>query len=340
MALPVKSERLSGMEKAAILLLTLGEGQAGDILSRLDDREVQLIGQKISKLEIIPTKQMSNVLEEFIQTMEAPEAIVVRGDQFFKNTISRSMDLSRQEDLLEKLDLETTPDFFQKIKKLDPRTVASFLRNEHPQTVSLVLAHLERHQAGQVLALFPENLQMEVVRRIASLDQVSPAIIEEIDTALREEIALVEEVGGRLVGGPQSVAEIINQMERTQESNILKRLEEEDQEDLAEEIRRFLFTFEDLLGVEDRGLMALLKEVNTQELALALKAATDELKESFFRNMSNRAAEMLQEELEIMGPARLRDVEAAQQKIIQVAKRLEAEGQLVLTSKGGEDVFI
>jgi len=340
MALPVKSERLSGMEKAAILLLTLGEGQAGDILSRLDDREVQLIGQKISKLEIIPTKQMSNVLEEFIQTMEAPEAIVVRGDQFFKNTISRSMDLSRQEDLLDKLDLETTPDFFQKIKKLDPRTVASFLRNEHPQTVSLVLAHLERHQAGQVLALFPENLQMEVVRRIASLDQVSPAIIEEIDTALREEIALVEEVGGRLVGGPQSVAEIINQMERTQESNILKRLEEEDQEDLAEEIRRFLFTFEDLLGVEDRGLMALLKEVNTQELALALKAATDELKESFFRNMSNRAAEMLQEELEIMGPARLRDVEAAQQKIIQVAKRLEAEGQLVLTSKGGEDVFI
>ena len=241
---------------------------------------------------------------------------------------------------MDKLDWETSPDFFQKIKKLDARTVASFLRNEHPQTVALVLAHLERQQAGQVLAVFPEDLQVEVLRRVASLDQVSPAIIEEIDAALREEIALVEEVGGRLVGGPQSVAEILNQMERTQETGILKRLEEEDQGELAEEIRRYLFTFEDLLGVEDRGLMALLKEVNTQELALALKAASDELKNKFFQNMSSRAAEMLQEELEIMGPARLREVEVAQQRIIQVAKRLETEGQLVLTTKDSDDVFI
>jgi len=147
-------------------------------------------------------------------------------------------------------------------------------------------------------------------------------------------------VGGRLVGGPQSVAEILNQMERTVEAAILKRLEEEDQEDLAEEIRRYLFTFEDLLGVEDRGIMSLLKEINTQDLALALKAASDELKMKFFKNMSSRAAEMLQEELEIMGPVRLRDVEAAQQKIIQIAKRLESEGQLVLAGKGSEDVFI
>lgn len=340
MAGPVRSERLSGTEKAAILLLSLGEGRAGDILGRLEDREIQLLGQKISKLEFIPVKQIANVLEEFTKMMEAPEALMVRGEQFFKNTLSRSMDVKRQEDLLDKLDFETSPEFFQKIKKLDARTVASFLTNEHPQTVALVLAHLERQQSGQVLALFPEDLQVEVLRRVASLDQVSPAIIEEIDAALREEIALVEEVGGRLLGGPQSVAEILNQMERTQEANILKRLEEEDQGDLAEEIRRYLFTFEDLLGVDDRGVMALLKEVNTQELALALKAASDELKDKFFRNMSSRAAEMLQEELEIMGPARLREVEGAQQRIIQVAKRLETEGQLVLKIKDTEDVFI
>ena len=340
MAGPIRSERLSGTEKAAILLLSLGEGRAGDILSRLEDREIQLLGQKISKLEFVPVKQIANVLEEFTRMMEAPEALMVRGEQFFKNTLSRSMDVKRQEDLLDKLDFETSPDFFQKIKKLDARTVASFLTNEHPQTVALVLAHLERQQSGQVLALFPEDLQVEVLRRVAGLDQVSPAIIEEIDAALREEIALVEEVGGRLLGGPQSVAEILNQMERTQEANILKRLEEEEQGDLAEEIRRYLFTFEDLLGVDDRGLMALLKEINTQELAMALKAASDELKDKFFRNMSSRAAEMLQEELEIMGPARLRDVEAAQQRIIQVAKRLETEGQLVLKIKDTEDVFI
>jgi flagellar motor switch protein FliG len=335
-----KTEKLSGAEKAAMLLVSLGEGNAGEILKRLDDKEVQILGQRISRLEVVPTKQLANILDEFHRMMEAPEALVVRGDQFFKNTISRTMDMKRQEDLIDSLDLETSPEFFQKIKKLDSRTLASYMRNEHPQTVALVLAHLERTQAGAVLSQFPENLQMEVVRRIASLDQVSPAIIEEIDTALRDEISLVEEVGGRAIGGAQSVAEILNQMERSVENNILKRLEEEDYESLAEDIRRYMFTFEDLLGVEDRGIMALLKEVNTQELALALKAASDDLKEKFFRNMSSRASEMLREELEIMGPARLRDVEASQQKIIQIAKRLEAEGQLVLAGKGGEDVFV
>jgi flagellar motor switch protein FliG len=335
-----KSDKLSGAEKAAMLLVGLGEGNAGEILKRLDDKEVQILGQRISRLEMVPTKQLASIMEEFNKMMEAPEALVVRGDQFFKNTISKTMDMKRQEDLIDSLDLETSPEFFQKIKKLDARTLASYMRNEHPQTVALVLAHLERAQAGAVLSQFPENLQMEVVRRIANLDQVSPAIIEEIDTALRDEISLVEEVGGRAIGGAQSVAEILNQMERATENNILKRLEEEDYEALAEDIRRYMFTFEDLLGVEDRGVMALLKEVNTQELALALKAASDDLKEKFFRNMSSRAADMLREELEIMGPARLRDVEASQQKIIQIAKRLEAEGQLVLAGKGGEDVFV
>ncbi len=336
----LKPERLSGADKAALLLLSLGETNAGEILKRLDDKEVQILGKRISTLDVVPTKQLAAILDEFYRMMEAPEALVVRGDQFFKNTISRTMDMKRQQDLIDNLDLDTSPEFFQKIKKLDSRTVASYLRNEHPQTVALVLAHLERPQAGAVLSQFPENLQMEVVRRIANLDQVSPAIIEEIDNALKDEISLVEEVGGRAIGGAQSVAEILNQMERSVESSILKRLEEEDYEALAEDIRRFMFTFEDLLGVEDRGIMSLLKEVNTQELAMALKAASEDLKEKFFRNMSTRAAEMLREELEIMGPARLRDVEAAQQKIIQTAKRLEAEGQMVLAGKGSEDVFI
>jgi len=336
----LRGEKLTGLDKAALLLFSLGEGRAGELLKLLDDNEIQLIGQKISKLDVVSTKQLADIIEEFLKMMEAPDALVVKGDLFFKNTLSRAIDSKRQEVLMDKLELDKTPEFFQKFKKLDPRTVASFLRNEHPQTVALVLAHLDRAQAGAVLAQFPENLQIEVVRRVANLDQVSPAILEEVDAALREEISMVEEVGGRAVGGAQSVAEILNQMERTHEANILKRLEEFDEEELAEEIRRYLFTFEDLLNIEDRGIMTLLKEVNTQDLALALKAASEELKNKFFKNMSSRAAEMLQEELEIMGPVRLRDVEAAQQKIIQIAKRLEAEGQIVLSSKGSEDVFI
>ncbi len=336
----LKSEKLSGADKAALLLLGLGEKQAGEILRHLDEGEIQMLGQKISRLAVVPPKRMAAILEEFGKMLETPEALVVRGGQFFKNSICRTMDDPRQQKLMDKLDLDADPDLFQKIKKLDSRTVASFLRHEHPQTAALILTHLERLQAGQVLAQFPENLQLEVVRRIAGLDQVSPAIIGEIDAALKEEITQAEEEDGRAMGGPQSVAEILNRMERATESTILKGLEDEDQEDLAREIRRHLFTFEDLLRVQDRGIMTLLPEINHQELALAFKAASQEIKEKFFRNMSERAAEMLQEELETMGPVRLRDAEAAQQNIIQAAKRLEAQGALVLSGKGGEDVFV
>lgn len=335
-----KGDKLTGPQKAAILLLGMGESFASEVFKHLDDKEIQLLGQQIAKIDVIPTRQLASIVEEFTKTIESPENLRIRGDLFFKNSIAKTLEEPRQQVLLENLEFEESPDLFQKIKKLDSKTVASFLRNEHPQTMALVLTYLDRAQAGAVLAEFPENLQVEVIRRIAFLDPVPTGIVEEIDAALKEEIALVEEVGGRIIGGAQSVAEILNQMERAAEGKILKRLEEEDQEELADEIRRYMFTFEDLLAVDNKAIMTILKEVNAQELALALKAASDELKDKFFKNMSERAANMLQEELEIMGPVRLRDVEAAQQNIIQTAKRLEAKGTIVLASKGAEDVFI
>ena len=335
-----KVDKLTGPQKAAMLLLGMGESFASEVFKHLEDKEIQLLGQQIAKLDVVSTRQVADIIEEFTKMMESPESLRIRGDLFFKNTIAKSLEGPRQQQLLENLDFEDSPDLFQKIKKLDGKTVANFLRNEHPQTVSVVLAHLDRSQAGAVLSEFPENLQVEIIRRIAYLDPVPPGIIEEIDTVLKEEISLVEEVGGRAIGGAQSVAEILNQMERAAEGNILKRLEEAEQEDLADEIRRYMFTFEDLLAVDNRAIMAILKEINTQELALALKATTDELKDKFFKNMSERAADMLREELEIMGPVRLRDVETAQQNIIQTAKRLEAKGVIVLASKGSEDVFV
>ncbi|MDD3581712.1 MAG: flagellar motor switch protein FliG [Desulfobacca sp.] len=335
-----KVDKLTGPQKAAMLLLGMGESFASEVFKHLEDKEIQLLGQQIAKLDVVSTRQLGDIIEEFTKMMESPESLRIRGDLFFKNTISKSLDGPRKQELLDTLDFEDSPDLFQKIKKLDGKTVANFLRNEHPQTVSVVLAHLDRSQAGAVLSEFPENLQVEIIRRIAHLDPVPPGIIEEIDAVLKEEISLVEEVGGRTIGGAQSVAEILNQMERAAEGNILKRLEEAEQEDLADEIRRYMFTFEDLLAVDNRAIMSILKEVNTQELALALKATTDELKDKFFKNMSERAADMLREELEIMGPVRLRDVETAQQNIIQTAKRLEAKGVIVLASKGSEDVFV
>lgn len=335
-----KNEKLTGPQKAALLLVGMGEKFASEVFKHLDDREIQLLGRQIAQLSLVPTRQLSGVFEEFSTMMETPENLRIRGDIFFKNSISDSLEENRQQKLLEQMDMEPEQDVFQKIKKLDYKTVASFLRNEHPQTTAVVLVHLERNQAGAILSEYPENLQVEVIRRMAFLDPVSPGIIEEIDSALKEEIAMVEEVGGRAIGGAQSVAEILNQMERAAEAKILKRLEEEEMEDLADEIRRYMFTFEDLLAIEDRAVQAILKEVNTQELAVALKAASEDLRNKFFRNMSERAADMLKEELEIMGPTRLKDVETAQQSIIQTAKRLEARGVIILSSKGEDDVFV
>jgi len=335
-----KPEKLTGLQKAALLLVGMGENFASEVFKHLDDHEIQLLGRSIAQLNLIPTKHLSSVMDEFSHMMESPDNLRVRGDMFFKKTISSCLEEPQQQKLLEQMELEPQQDVFTKIKKLDYKTVASFLHNEHPQTTAVVLAHLERHQAGAILNEYPETLQVEIIRRIAFLDPVSPGIIEEIDSALKEEIAMVEEVGGRAVGGAQSVAEILNQMDRATEGKILKKLEDDELEELADEIRRYMFTFEDLLAVDDRAVQAILKEINTQELAVALKAASEELKSKFYKNMSERAADMLKEELEIMAPTRLKDVESAQQNIIQTAKRLEARGTIVLTSKGEDDVFV
>lgn len=323
-----------------MLLVGMGESFASEVFKHLDDAEIQLLGRQIAQLQLVPTRHINSVFDEFANMMESPENYRIRGDIFFKNSLSSSLEENRQQKLLEKMEMEPEQDVFTKIKKLDYKTVASFLRNEHPQTTAVVLAHLDRSQAGAILSEYPEALQVEIIRRIAFLDPVSSGIIEEIDSALKEEIAMVEEIGGRAVGGAQSVAEILNQMDRATEGNILKKLEDDEMEELADEIRRFMFTFEDLLAVDDRAVQAILKEINTQELAVALKAASEELRVKFFKNMSERAADMLREELEIMGPTRLKDVEAAQQNIIQTAKRLEARGVIVLSGKGDDDVFV
>jgi flagellar motor switch protein FliG len=336
----LKLESLTGPQKAALLLVGMGESFAAEVFKLLDDNEIQTLGYEIAKVDLVSTNMLAGVMEEFSKMMENPENLRIRGDQFFKSSLVCGMGEKRQQELLDTMEIEENPEFFQKIKKLDYKTVASFLRNEHPQTVALVLAHLERPQAGAILSEYPEALQVEIIRRIAFFEPVSSAIIEEIDSALKDEIASVEEVGGRAIGGAQSAAEVLNQMDRAAEGKILKRLEEDEMEELADDIRRYMFTFEDLLAADDRAIQTILKEVNTQELAISLKAASDELKAKFFKNMSERAADMLKEELDIMGPIRLKDVEAAQQNIIQTAKRLEARGTIVLASKGGEDVFV
>ena len=225
----------------------------------------------------------------------------------------------------------------KKLKKLDPKTIASFLANEHPQTVAIILVHLEPDLAGQVLQLLPDKLRSEVLLRIALLNKVDPEIVQEISDALEAELQSVGGALGRRIGGPEKAAEILSHAGRDLEDELLTEIEDENP-NLAEEIRKYLFTFEDFLNVDDFAIQTLLREISTDDLKLALKGASEELKDKFYRNMSKRAAELLKEELDMMGPVRITEVEKAQQNIIRVAKKLEQEGKIVLSR--GEEEFV
>ncbi len=335
-------DKLSGPQKAAIFLFSLGEEMASTIVKQLDEEEIKKIGGSIAKLSSLSPKVVETILTEFREASSSQLPIQIGhegGSQFIKSVVSKAIDGEKAQNLLEEIQEEGKWNLFQKIRRLDPKTVSNFLRSEHPQTIAIILTHLDSSQASEILEELSPALQTEVIRRIAELEDIPPGIVEEIDQVLQEEIAMIKGFEGQKRGGVRLAAEILNQMEGAAEGNILKEIEEQKQ-GLAEEIRKLMFIFEDLLQVDDRSIMAILKEINNETLTMALKTASEELREKVFKNMSERAAQMLKEDLEVMGPARLKDVEAAQQSILKVAKKLESEGKIVLASKGKEEVFV
>ncbi|MBM4333049.1 MAG: flagellar motor switch protein FliG [Deltaproteobacteria bacterium] len=336
------TERISGPQKAAILLYSLGEDLASAIVRSLDEEEIKKIGTSMAKISSISPKTAESIFSEFHQLASSGRPIQLGADgknQFIKNLFSKAMEGEKAQVLFEKIEEEGKWNLFKKVRRLDPRTLASFIKNEHPQTIAVVLAHLDSGQAAAILGEFPDRVRTEVLYRIAQLENVPSAILEEMDQSLQEEISMLENLEGGKLGGIRSVAEILNQMDSSAESTILQSMDEQ-QQGLGDEIRRLMFVFEDLAQVEDRSMMAILKEINSETLKIALKTASDGLKEKIFKNMSERAGQMLKEDLELMGPARLKDVEAAQQMIIKTAKKLESEGKIVIAGKGKEDVFV
>ncbi|MBI5559360.1 MAG: flagellar motor switch protein FliG [Deltaproteobacteria bacterium] len=332
-------ENLTGAEKAAIFLLTLGEDFATEVFKRLEEDEIKIVGRQMSKMDKVDKEDIAALLREF-KTDSGGGEIYLSGDDMLETALKRALTGEKANEILDDIRSDWRLTLFQKARKLEPKILVNFLRNEHPQTVALVLAVLEHSQAAQILAELKEETQIEVVMRMAELDKVSPEILVDVDRVLQEELLSVEGLEGQRLGGVAAVAEILNNADRALESQVLEGIEEQ-RESLAEEIRRLMFVFEDLLGVDDRGIMSILKEVSTDDLKLALKTASEDLKEKIFKNMSTRAVEMLKEDMEIMGPTRVKDVEAAQQAVIKIAKRLEQEGKIQLMgSGGGEDEFV
>ncbi len=340
--MPISNEKLAGPQKAAIFLFSIGEELAASIVKQLGEDEIKKLGGSLAKIASITPKMLDTVFSEHNDLVSSRLPMQIGhdgGTEFIRNVVSRAIEGEKGKTIIEEIQEEGKWNLFQKIRRLDPKTVASFIKNEHPQTIAIILTHLDSDQTAGIMEELPEALQAEVIYRIAELENIPPGIVEEIDQALEEEISMIKSFEGQKQGGVRLVAEILNQMDSSMESAILKGLEEKRQ-NLAEEIRKLMFVFEDLVQVDDKSIMAILKEVNNESLMAAMKTASEELRGKVLKNMSERAAQMMKEDLEVMGPMRLKDVEAAQQVILKIAKKLENEGKIVLASKGKEDVFV
>jgi flagellar motor switch protein FliG len=324
---------IPGIRKAAILLLTMDDDLSKEIIKDLEEDEIEAVGQEISKLRLIPHEVVSKVQEEFLKKIDGRKKNVVGGETRFKMLIEKSLGSEKAELFLGNMESRRgMPGEF--LRTSDPRILANVLRGEHPQTIALVLSILSVRKACDLVSYLPEKVHRDVITRMAYLEKVDKRIIEEIEGVLKEQLESLGGNEGRQIGGVEVVASILNQMDRKLESELLDKIEESDPS-LAERIRQLMFTFEDLMKIDDRGMQVLLKEITSEDVALALKGASDSIKEKIFANMSERASAMLKEDLEAMGPVRVTDVERAQVKIAMIAKKLESEGKIAL-SKGNE----
>lgn len=333
----INPDKLTGPQKAAIFLMLMGEEFTSQVYKYLDEDDIKRIGIEMARIEYIPAEAVRKVLEEAnIEAKEMLGDVTVSPEDFLKQSLIKAYG-EKGKEIFEEIKKEIGPETFKKLKKLDPKTIASFLSNEHPQTIAIILVHLDSELSGQVLQFLPEKLRAEVLLRIALLNKVDPEIVKEISDALESELQSVGGALGKKIGGPEKAAEVLSHAGRELEDEILSEIEDENPA-LAEEIRKYLFTFEDFLNVDDFAIQTLLREISTDDLKLALKGASPEIREKFFRNMSKRAADLMKEELEMMGPVRISEVEKAQQNIIRVAKKLEQEGKIILSK--GEEEFV
>lgn len=325
------------MEKVAILLQLMGEETAAKIIQSLPMGEVHRMTQTLMRMRPAEVDEAKAIAEEFTRALLERGGLLVPGEEFAKAVISKAFDKVSAAKLLDAVTM-SDHETFEALNRVDPKVISEFTKAEHPQTTALILAHLEPPVAGKVLSLLPEVVRTEVVLRLAKLKDVSPTILEEIVEALQNDLLNMAS-GGEELGGLKKVAEILNHTEKSVETDILKRLQEEDPT-LAEGIQQLMFTFDDLAKLDDRAIQEILREVDIKLLAKSLRAASEEVQQKIFGNMSQRAAEVLREDMEALGPTRLSEVEDAQIEVIKVVLRLRDEGRIVVSSSGEGDVLV
>ncbi|MCX7965786.1 MAG: flagellar motor switch protein FliG [Syntrophorhabdaceae bacterium] len=327
---------ISGIRKAAILLLTMDEQLSKEILKDFEKEEIEAIGKEVAKLKFIPESVVKQVHEEFLSNIRKVGQVIIDGQTRFKTLVKKSLGDETAETYLQAIESGGgTPGDF--VKTCDPRLLATNIKGEHPQTIALIVSLLPPKKACEVIGALPGNIQGDVITRMANLGRVDKNILLDVEDIIREQL---QDLGGgeeRQMGGVSAVASILNQMDKKKEAELLSSIEDANPE-LAQRIRQLMFTFEDLIKLDNKSIQTLLKEVTSEELAIALKGASDAIKEKIFSNMSERASAMLKEDIESMGPIRLSEVEQMQTKIALTAKRLEAEGKIIIT--GENEQFI
>ena len=327
-----------GVEKSAVLLLSLGEDEAAEVLKNLNPREVQKVSKAMSELKAVAREKVEEVLDEVRDITNKGGGMSV-DEAMLKSMLVKALGDDRAANLISRIMSGSETAGFDGLKWMDANTISDLIKNEHPQIIAAILAHLEYDQAGEVLKHFTERLRNDVVLRIATIDGVQPEALHELNEALTRLLSGSASVKKTMLGGVRHAAEILNFVGQANETSVIDNVREYDP-DLAQKILDEMFVFENLLDVDDRGIQLLLREIQSDSLILALKGASEGLREKIFKNMSSRASEMLREDLEAKGPVRLSEVEAEQKEILKVARRLADEGQIVLAAGGAEDQFV
>ena len=330
---------LDGVAKAAILLITLGPEKSAKIFKHLKEEEIEQLTLEIANTNSVSPKLKDEVLNEFYEICIAQQYIVEGGITYAKDLLEKALGIDKAMDVISKLTASLQVRPFEFLRKTDASQLLNFIQDEHPQTIALILSYLSAGQASQVVAALPPEKQADVAKRIAQMDRTSPDIIKEVEKVLERKLSSLVNQDYTIIGGVDSIVEILNAVDRSTEKHIMETLEI-DEPELADEIRKKMFVFEDILSLDDRAIQRVLRDVDNNELAVALKNANEEVQNVIFRNLSKRLAAMIKEDMDFMGPVRIKDVEEAQQKIVNIIRKLEDAGEIVVARGGGDDLVV
>lgn len=332
------SEEYTGVQKAAILLITLGPERSADIFKHLKEEEIEELTLEIANTRSVSPQVKEDILNEFYQVCLAQQYIAEGGIGYAKELLDKALGAEKAQEVITKLTASLQVRPFEFVRKTDPGQLLNFIQDEHPQTIAMILSYLSSGQAALVLGALSPEKQADVAKRIAMMDRTSPDVIKEVESVLERKLSSLVNQDYTIVGGVDAIVNILNTVDRATEKHIMESLEIEEPE-LADEIRKKMFVFEDILLLDDRAIQRVMREVDNSDLSIALKNANDEVQGVIFKNLSKRLAAMIKEDMEFMGPVRMKDVEEAQQKIVSVIRKLEDAGEIVISRGGGDEII-